>query len=156
MTTQPELDGLIEDRNERATMYERWLLSSILLAPTVLSNVTVEAGCFLLSEHYVIFTALSNLADRGEHIDLLAVADEMQVVGQRLPTPRYRADFDYLAALMSEPGIVPECVERYSREVKAAHRERQFQYAKEQLETAGTEEKAALLATMQELIGGRV
>jgi len=135
-----------ESRNERATRYERYLLAALLLEPRRITDVAALPENFLTESHRSIFAAMLALSNAGEASDIVSVADRMNPMAAN-----FQNDCIYLGGLISEPGVMPECAERYARKVRQAHRERQFESNRERLgmcETTG--ERLELLAAMQE------
>ncbi len=138
------------DANERATRVERYYLASALLEPFRLKTTILSPQNFLLTEHAAIYSAMRKLDNSGA-FDLLSIADELAAVAE---SKGFKCRFDYLVGLLNEPGAVPECIDRYAREVRKCHAEREFLRICEELPQSEPSRRRVLLTEAMELVGG--
>lgn len=127
---------------------ERMLIASLLESPATLTRVLAEER--LMPEHFwyethgTAFSALVAIADRGEHVDPLALRAELERagIGQDDPT--------ILRVLTEPPDLAG--VFSYARRVKDLHHRRQIKLAAEILSDAADRGDPDRLAEAEALL----
>ncbi len=68
----------------QAVDLEEAVLGALMLEKTALSEVAdfLKADCFYKEAHHTIFTAISNLENKSQPIDILTVTQELRLMGQ--------------------------------------------------------------------------
>ena len=122
-----------------ATEAETALLGSVLLDSECLLNVMLEAGDFYHEENGQIFTAMQALQDRGECVDLITVASELEAT-MRL---REVGGSAYLASLLAQTPTSLNA-EYYASLVKKASLSRRMIQAAGKIAQLGYENKAPI------------
>ena len=63
----------VNDQLEKARMYERSLLSSIIQRPEIFESISLNSDDFIDPNNVRLFTAIKQLYDSGETIDVVAI-----------------------------------------------------------------------------------
>lgn len=68
----------------QATDLEEAVLGALMLEKTALSEVAdfLKSDCFYKESHQIIFTAISNLENKSQPVDILTVTQELRLIGQ--------------------------------------------------------------------------
>lgn len=136
------------DLAEAAVWWEKNLLGALWLEPKLWKEVSeLRPSDFLLTEHQQIFGAICAINHAGELADLVSIMAELRKVA----SPAFNVGYTVAYLVDCEYGCVPENINRYVREVRAAARNRTFSCLASELHKADTvEQRRHLVEAMRD------